>query len=95
MIFVRLIKFEKLLGVMELMVSAGNLQQTLIPMERFMHIGLNPNVFTYSFNEMTKEGLTPYSHRYSSLIRALCMEGMLDEAIEIFEVIEENDYRCL
>ncbi|KAI8007188.1 Pentatricopeptide repeat-containing protein [Camellia lanceoleosa] len=42
---------------------------------------------------MTKCGFTPHSLTYSSLIRGLCMEGMLDEAMEIFMIMEENNYQ--
>jgi pentatricopeptide repeat domain-containing protein 1 len=42
---------------------------------------------------MTKFGFVPDPYTYSSLIRGLCIEGMLDEALEIFRLLEENDYR--
>ncbi|TQD84771.1 hypothetical protein C1H46_029697 [Malus baccata] len=42
---------------------------------------------------MTKHGFTPDSYTYSSQIEVLCLEGVLDEAMEIFKVMEENNLR--
>ncbi|KAM7479266.1 hypothetical protein LguiA_027479 [Lonicera macranthoides] len=43
--------------------------------------------------EMTVSGFSPNSYTYSTLIRGLCLEGMWNEAMEIFKILEESGYR--
>ncbi|XP_021844894.1 pentatricopeptide repeat-containing protein At1g79080, chloroplastic-like [Spinacia oleracea] len=43
--------------------------------------------------QMTKYGFTPDSHTYSTLLKGLCIEGILGAAVEIFMLVEGNNYR--
>ncbi|KAK7334954.1 hypothetical protein VNO80_26723 [Phaseolus coccineus] len=65
-------------------------------MDMMVYSGIMPDAASYTYfqmlYEMTKYGFTPDSFTQSSMIRGMCREGMLDEDLKIFRILEENDH---